>query len=714
MNLPDFLNDGFSGLPRVSNGTSQVKNGTHLHGYDEVNGRQGSSYNNHGLSSTATTTTNSEDPLHHSKFNEILFRKLSNLNEEPKIDVEDYYPVNGESFKNVFNLPEELQGGVSNISSRRPSYAAESFTRNNFSYHSGLSHRSPHAPVVAATQNSNFVNNNNNNTNRGDLSSLAMINNSHYQSNSAWQRVDADANAHAPFNLNDSFSDLSMGTSSRFSEFQLRRPSQLVDYSFNLPFTSQSSIGGQSSQAYGPTTKFAPFQEKQGGNTSPTLQQSHYSPLPLSLPFQQNNLNTQTQFHQQHSSSGPSMSSGPTGPTGPTGLSRLSGLSGPSVFARPFNNLAEPGQAIKVENGLLVKDQYLVASQELRALFSKITKYFQNPELTAEVISKMNDLLTHPVIIKLITFIKNLNNLTFNHRMLCLVINKNGKFDLLSYPHNSNIFLQKGDLVIVDGDRGKDMVMIVEPLVNLNFAILFNFLRKLEHIKSLTVYDGTKKRAHSSSMNASDIVNSHKENDENEFSITLPTKQVLRFATPKEIHKLSGKFLQEKKAFTTCYNKIRELNMDSGMTLVNVEYQSDFKKLVFYYFAGFCRIDFRILIKELFKIFKTRIWLCAVLPHDRPELYVTTSAGDAPMLPDEAYVGTANESIPKEYELTNDQILKFSITEFANLPQPNYFHSINTLNLIQHVTNEIKGPFYGFNAVYTNENNTETTAGKKD
>ena len=112
---------------------------------------------------------------------------------------------------------------------------------------------------------------------------------------------------------------------------------------------------------------------------------------------------------------------------------------------------------------------------ELKSLYMKTIKYFQDQSITADILSKLNNLLTNPVIIKLITFIKNLNNLTFNHKILCLVINKNGKFDLLSYPHNSNIFLQKNDLVIVDGDRGKDLVMIVEPLVNLNFAILFNF-----------------------------------------------------------------------------------------------------------------------------------------------------------------------------------------------------------------------------------------------
>lgn len=256
-------------------------------------------------------------------------------------------------------------------------------------------------------------------------------------------------------------------------------------------------------------------------------------------------------------------------------------------------------------------------------------------------------------------------------------------------PHNSNIFLQKNDLVIVDGDRGKDLVMIVEPLVNLNFAILFNFLKKLEHLKSLTIIEGhvtkTNGGTHPTTMDASTIINSHL-NEDNEFIITLPTKQVLRFATPKEVHKISGKFLEEKKAFITCYNKIKELNLDSDLSLINVEYQCDFKKLIFYYFAGFKRIDFRGLIKELFKIYKTRIWLCAVLPYNKPELYITMDKEDS----EPKVVQVNNNLVPREYELTNDQILNFSINEFDNLATPSYFHLKNVQNLIKHMTNELR------------------------
>ena len=47
------------------------------------------------------------------------------------------------------------------------------------------------------------------------------------------------------------------------------------------------------------------------------------------------------------------------------------------------------------------------------------------------------------------------------------------------------------------------------------------------------------------------------------------------------------------------------------MKLVDAEYQFDRKKLIFYYSTS-RRIDFRDLVRELFRIYKTRIWMCAV------------------------------------------------------------------------------------------------------
>lgn len=646
---------------------------------------------------------------------DLLYNKLASYtNRRESIDANlNLLPVSGgfpaaqmipnnPTFTDVFNLPLELQGGVGTISSRRPSYAAESFTRSMapqpISFNSPPPNTGTAAPVAAVNGTRNSISigsgvqnmpsglsqqNQSQNQSAG-LTGLSSASPTSGQSGIVQPRsptsmaANTNKNVPQPFSrfteflnqynrpvfsqnyfdqFNDTFANFNLN--SNFNDFQARRPSQLVDFGhFQQHYQPQlPSIKSGSNQSNNSSN--AP-----GSSHTYSRQQRQNFPPPMSAPM------FQTPYMSKNFGGGQ--------------VGNVNGLNGDSIM---------------LENGLMLRDQFIVTSPELKKLYMKTLKYYQNPQLTTKIIEELNGLLANPIVLKLIGFIKNLNNLTFNHKMLCLVINKNGKFDLLSCPINSNIYLQKDDLVIVDGDRGKDLVMIAEPLVNLNFAILFNFLKKLEHLKSLTIMDphtsaGGKKTSgsgtHLTSLNASAIINAHS-NEDNEFIITLPTKQVLRFATPEEVHEISGKYLEEKKAFITCHNKIKELNLERDLQLINVEYQLDFKKLFFYYFANFKRIDFRVLIKELFKIYKTRIWLCAVLPYDRPELYVSGYTKD-----ELTETREENKVIPPEYDLSNDQILNFSISEFDSLQSPSYFHLVNLLNLIQHLKSEVKGYFYGF------------------
>lgn len=533
---------------------------------------------------------------------------------------------------NAFHLPKELQGGIGTILSRRPSYAAESFTRN----------------VPAPSKLS--------------LASYAAINS--YSLNRNKQAFDQMVDSLDGFSLNANFTD-----------FQARRPSQLANYA---PFDQDNLLRPQNMNQPGrhEQQNMAPAQSLLVGEQSmnvapgqpPLGQQGHPPSAAGQASSQQKNAGQKQSFSR-----------------------------------RPNYGHPDPYGQMQLDQGLVLRGHYILASPELKMLYSSASRYFQDKNLSNSVLGKLKELFRSEVVQKLINFIKNLNNLTFNHRMLCLVINKNGKLDLLSYPNNSNIYLQQEDLVIVDGDRGKDLVMILDPHVPLDMAILFNFLKKIEHLKSLTIIDNHRGSSvknnhcggtHSASLDANSIVNSHT-NEDNEFIISLPTKQVLRFATPKDVHKLSGKFLEEKKAFMTCYNKIKELGLSNELTLINVEYQCDFKKLIFYYFAKFKRIDFRGLIKELFKIYKTRIWLCAVLPHDRPELHTKNNiASSAPYVPGR---------IPQEYDLTNEQIVNFSIALFNQILAPSYFHMQNMSHLIDDLTEDLKGNFYGFNKAPSTE-----------
>ena len=62
----------------------------------------------------------------------------------------------------------------------------------------------------------------------------------------------------------------------------------------------------------------------------------------------------------------------------------------------------------------------------------------------------------------------------------------------------------------------------------------------------------------------------------------------------------------EVNALKICQMKVKELNLP--MEITGAEYQYDGKKLTFYYSAT-QYIDFRNLVRILFKIFSTRIWM---------------------------------------------------------------------------------------------------------
>jgi hypothetical protein len=91
----------------------------------------------------------------------------------------------------------------------------------------------------------------------------------------------------------------------------------------------------------------------------------------------------------------------------------------------------------------------------------------------------------------------------------------------------------------------------------------------------------------------------------------LKPKLIKRLAQPHEIHTLREKEGNEAKAKRTCMQKVKEHNLN--MEILDAEYQMDWKKLTFYYFAD-SYINFNSLVTDLFKIYKTRIWMSAINP----------------------------------------------------------------------------------------------------
>ncbi|CAL9738622.1 protein Psp1p [Monosporozyma servazzii] len=341
------------------------------------------------------------------------------------------------------------------------------------------------------------------------------------------------------------------------------------------------------------------------------------------------------------------------------------------------NNSNSNVNEVAIEDGLLlINGKYIASSNELYQLYGSCGNNYFSSSVVYPLVDYMKELTYIPAtnvvsdnrknnVLQFLTFLQNCNSNFVNQfhnsgklynssqnqnlnssrgpesvnllqpKGLVLVALKNGKLELLSTPHNTNLHLKRGDLVIIDGDRGKDLVQVVEANVNMNLALFSNFLKKKVHFDSLI----TAKYQHFpndkfiqtliNSKNGSGEKLNTKLYDIIELTqLIIPSKQVLRFATPWEVMtNLQHKFQDELKALHIAQIKLQNLNnsrmnnTDNGevpidkkplnIKILNSEFQFDRNKLTFYYICEE-RNDFRELIKELFKFYKTRIWLCAI------------------------------------------------------------------------------------------------------
>ncbi|GMM36228.1 hypothetical protein DASC09_035530 [Saccharomycopsis crataegensis] len=215
----------------------------------------------------------------------------------------------------------------------------------------------------------------------------------------------------------------------------------------------------------------------------------------------------------------------------------------------------------------------------------------------------------------------NLNDAAFNmqqqqqqqqhQHQLVLVSFKNGRLDIFFHPLN-NAFnpLKVGDLVFVEADRGKDLGMVVSTDISIDDARLIKMIQNEEQTDALR-------------FDNNDVANN---NNNNPPQPHIP-KQVVRTAMPHEVSQIIHKQSDELKALAIMQSKI--IIHKVPMKVLGAEYQWDRRKLTFYYVAN-KRIDFRDLVKDIFRIYKTRIWMCAVTPTD---MSIKDSIVDESMIP---------------------------------------------------------------------------------
>ncbi|GMM44517.1 hypothetical protein DAPK24_010920 [Pichia kluyveri] len=311
---------------------------------------------------------------------------------------------------------------------------------------------------------------------------------------------------------------------------------------------------------------------------------------------------------------------------------------------------------VKLDDGLLLNKatNTIITSPELKREFEKCSIYFGSFDIAMNVVDQLNNLLNSSPVDNNNEFLNNTELIIVQHRInklldflleqnedlkssnhmgnknYSLILNKNGRLDIISFPKNSNLQLMQKDLIIIEGDRGKDLVMVLKPIIDFRFALFFNYLKKKLHLKSLEFGTDINRNNNNNNNNNSSNNNTNDKNrnfnknnnqshqksiiNEDENFITLPNKQILRFAKPHELSQLILKYNDEIMAYRICLNYSASLNLN--LIIKNVEFQFDKKKLIIYYYC-LQRLDFRGLIKELFKIYKTRIWLCAILPLEK-------------------------------------------------------------------------------------------------
>lgn len=83
-------------------------------------------------------------------------------------------------------------------------------------------------------------------------------------------------------------------------------------------------------------------------------------------------------------------------------------------------------------------------------------------------------------------------------------------------------------------------------------------------------------------------------------------KRIIRLATHDEVSLLSMKRDEEEELLNICRTKVRQRGLP--MHVVDAEYQFDRHKLTFFFEAE-GRVDFRELVRDLFSMYKTRIWM---------------------------------------------------------------------------------------------------------
>ncbi|KAF2758505.1 hypothetical protein EJ05DRAFT_485625 [Pseudovirgaria hyperparasitica] len=183
-------------------------------------------------------------------------------------------------------------------------------------------------------------------------------------------------------------------------------------------------------------------------------------------------------------------------------------------------------------------------------------------------------------------------------------------------PEGTGLQLVKGQLVICEGDRGYDIGEVEKANIELSDVKPLRQMYQEKHFIWLMMFSHAREtnptvRWALSKLDPHNASARHPEHEAEPEGRAQNFKLIKRLAIPVEFASLQEKEGDETKAKRICQQKVIEHGLT--MEILDAEFQLDRHKLTYFYYAE-KYINFNELVNDLFKIFKTRIWMSAVNP----------------------------------------------------------------------------------------------------
>ncbi|KAF1969566.1 PSP1-domain-containing protein [Bimuria novae-zelandiae CBS 107.79] len=207
-------------------------------------------------------------------------------------------------------------------------------------------------------------------------------------------------------------------------------------------------------------------------------------------------------------------------------------------------------------------------------------------------------------------------------RRIYVVQFKCSRSEIYYLYENTGLEIRVGDLVIVEGDRGHDLGQVTHADVSMDEARRFKNEANEEHFRWLLMFSQYSV-AGSSAKNpmlgalyrAHEVPKTGNQPQLSGMGIQQDAenkpRMIRRLAQTHEIMQLRDKEGEEARAKRMATDKANDHNLP--MEILDAEFQWDHHKISFFYYAE-AYVDFKVLVTDLFKHYKIRIWMSAVNP----------------------------------------------------------------------------------------------------